>query len=117
MTRLRSELQRGKRMTKPERMTKAEARKRGTAGALGLAQQLRAKFPDLVSEAAEFRGEITVKVSDAERMPEICAFAQKELGFDYLVDISSVDNYGEDPRFTIIYHLYGYGHRCGLRLK
>jgi NADH-quinone oxidoreductase subunit C len=85
--------------------------------ALELAQQLRARFPDLVSEPSEFRGEITLTVSDAERMPEVCAFAKAELGFDYLVDISSVDNYGEDPRFTIIYHLYGYGHRCPLRLK
>ena len=50
-------------------------------------------------------------------MPEVCAFAKKELGFDYLVDITSVDNYGEDPRFTLVYHLYGYGHRCYLRLK
>jgi len=46
-------------------------------------------------------------VSDAERMPEICALAKQELGFDYLVDITSVDNYGDDPRFMIVYHLYG----------
>ena len=29
----------------------------------------------------------------------------------------SIDNYGDDPRFTVVYHLYGYGHRCYLRLK
>ena len=28
-----------------------------------------------------------------------------------------MDNYGDDPRFTIVYHLYGYGHLCYLRLK
>ncbi len=33
------------------------------------------------------------------------------------MDISSVDNYGDDPRFTLVYELYGYGHRCHLRLK
>ena len=71
----------------------------------------------MISEPVEFRGEITLKVSDAERMPEICALAKTELGFDYLVDITSVDNYGDDPRFTIVYHLYGYGHLCQLRLK
>jgi NADH-quinone oxidoreductase subunit C len=85
--------------------------------ALELAQQLKAKFPGLISEPAEFRGEITLKVSDAERMSEICGVAKTELGFDYLVDITSVDNYGEDPRFEIVYHLYGYGHLCHLRLK
>jgi len=43
--------------------------------------------------------------------------AKQELGFDYLVDITSVDNYGDDPRFMLAYHLYGYGHLCALRLK
>jgi NADH-quinone oxidoreductase subunit C len=85
--------------------------------ALELAQRLRARFSDLFSEPAEFRGEISMTVSDAERMPEIGAFARTDLGFDYLVDITSIDNYGEDPRFTLVYHLYGYGHRCYLRLK
>jgi len=85
--------------------------------ALELAQQLKGKFPGLISKPAEFRGEITLRVSDAERMPEVCAVAKAELGFDYLVDITSVDNYGDDPRFAIVYHLYGYGHLCALRLK
>src|SRR5258706_2323659 len=85
--------------------------------ALEIAHQLKAKFADLVSDPAEFRGEVTLKVADAERIPEICAVAKNELGFDYLVDITSVDNYGDDPRFTIVYELYGYGHRCHLRLK
>lgn len=85
--------------------------------ALDLAQQLKGRFGDLLSEPSEFRGEITLKLGDIERLPEICAFAKKELGFDYLTDITSIDNYGDDPRFTLVYHLYGYGHRCWLRLK
>jgi NADH-quinone oxidoreductase subunit C len=28
------------------------------------------------------------------------------------VDITSIDNYGSDPRWTVVYHLYGYGHHC-----
>jgi NADH-quinone oxidoreductase subunit C len=85
--------------------------------ALELAQQLQAKFPGLISEPVEFRGEITLQVSDAERMPEVCAVAKRELGFDYLVDITSVDNYGDDPRFMLVFHLYGFSHHCALRLK
>jgi NADH-quinone oxidoreductase subunit C len=85
--------------------------------ALDLAQKLRAKFGNLISEPAEFRGEISMTVADADRMPEVCAFAKQELGFDYLVDITSIDNYGDDPRFAIVYHLYGYAHLCYLRLK
>ena len=80
-------------------------------------ERLRAQFGALLSEPAEFRGEFTLKLSDVERLPEICAFAKKELGFDYLVDITSIDNYGEDPRFTLVYHLYGYAHLHYLRLK
>jgi len=82
-----------------------------------LALKLKAQFGDLISAPAEFRGEMTVRVSNAERIAEVCAFAKTSLGFDYLVDISSVDNYGSDPRWTVVYELYGYGHRCHLRLK
>ena len=70
-----------------------------------------------MSEPTEFRGELTQKVSDPQRILEIGAFLKEQLGFDYLVDITSIDNYGEDPRFTLVYHLYGYGHRAYLRLK
>lgn len=82
-----------------------------------LAAKLAEKFGDLLATPVEFRGEVTLTIADAEKIAEVCAFAKRDLGFDYLVDISSVDNYGEDPRWTIVYELYGYGHRCHLRLK
>lgn len=85
--------------------------------AIDLAQKLQEKFGELISAPKEFRGEITVTISDAEKIVDVCAFAKKELGFDYLVDLSSVDNYGNDPRWTLVYELYGYGHRAHLRLK
>ena len=81
------------------------------------ANKLRAQFTDLLSEPSEFRGEVTLKLGDANRIADVCAFAKETLGFDYLVDISSVDNYGEDPRFTLVYELYSYAHRTHLRLK
>lgn len=81
-----------------------------------LANKLREKFGELVSAPTEFRGEVSVKVTDAERIVEVCSFAKKELGFDYLVDVSSIDNYGEDPRWTVVYHLYGIAHKQYLRL-
>ena len=73
--------------------------------ALESAQKIKAKFGDLISEPKEFRGEISVEVADAEQIAAVCEFAKRELGFNYLVDISSVDNYGEDPRWTVVYHL------------
>jgi NADH-quinone oxidoreductase subunit C len=85
--------------------------------ALELAKRLRAAFEGLISEPGEFRGELTLKVTDIQKIAEICSYAKAQLGFDYLVDITSLDNYGEDPRFTLVYHLYGYGHLQYLRLK
>ncbi len=84
---------------------------------IDLANQLIAQFKDLVSAPIEFRGEVSVELTDSEHIQEICGFAKKTLGFDYLVDISSIDNYGDDPRFTIVYHMYGLGHACYLRVK
>jgi NADH-quinone oxidoreductase subunit C len=86
-----------------------------TAGEL--AQQLKERFRHLLSDPVEFRGEVTLLVSDANCIAEICDFAKKNLGFDYLVDITSIDNYGDSPRWAVLYHLYGYGHHCALRLK
>ena len=59
--------------------------------ALELAQKLKHRFGDLLSEPSEFRAEITLKLLDAERIAEVCGFAKKELDFDYLVDITAVD--------------------------
>jgi NADH-quinone oxidoreductase subunit C len=33
------------------------------------------------------------------------------------LDISSVDHYGEDPRFSVVYELYSLAGRCHLRIK
>ncbi len=85
--------------------------------AQSLAQQLKTRFSDILSEPAEFRGEVTLKLSTVDRIVEVCAHAKQEMGFDFLVDISSIDNYGDDPRFTLVYHLHGLAHRCCLRLK
>lgn len=81
------------------------------------ANKLRQQFGEIVSPPVEFRGEISINIADSERIVEVCAFAKKELGFDFLLDISSIDNYGDDPRWTIVYHLFGIGHHCHLRLK
>ena len=81
------------------------------------AQQLQTRFGPLISEPVEFRGETTLRVAEAQRIAEVCGWAKETLGFDYLVDITSIDNYGTDPRFTLVYELYGHGHHHYLRLK
>src|SRR5581483_11576239 len=84
---------------------------------LDFARKLKARFGELLSEPAVFRDEVSLNLGDAQRIPEVCAAAKGELGFDYLVDITSIDNYGDDPRFAVVYHLYNLSDHCALRLK
>jgi NADH-quinone oxidoreductase subunit C len=87
------------------------------ANSLQFAQQLKARFGDLISEPAEFRGELTVTVADAARIAEVCAFCKAELRLEFLVDLSGVDGYGEDPRWTVVYELFSIAQNHYLRLK
>ena len=82
-----------------------------------LAKKLKQQFEEVVSKPAEFRGELTLEVSDLSQIAEVCQFAREALGFDYLVDLTTIDNYEEAPRWTAVYHLYSYEHFCHLRLK
>ena len=84
--------------------------------ALESVNKIKAKFGDIVSGPAEFRGEIALKIADAEKIFDVCKFA-KSIGFNYLVDISSLDNYGEDPRWTVVYHLRAVTGGEEIRLK
>jgi NADH-quinone oxidoreductase subunit C len=81
------------------------------------AKKLKAKFGDLISEPLEFRGEASVTLTDAEKIEEVCIYARNDLDFNYLVDISSLDNYGDDPRWTVVYHLRGMRNGCEVRIR
>jgi NADH-quinone oxidoreductase subunit C len=82
-----------------------------------LARQVKSKFGDLVSDPVEFRGEVTVILRDPGRIAEVCAFARDGLGCDYLIDITSIDNYGSEPRWTLAYEISSLAHGCQFRLK
>lgn len=84
---------------------------------LEAAGKLKTQFAGLISEPREFRGETTVELADPEQVAEVCAFAKATLGFDYLLDVTSVDNLGTDPRWEVVYLLYSTAQRCHLRLK
>lgn len=74
---------------------------------------IEAKFKIL--SKTEFRGETTLLV-EREAILEVCAHA-KSLGFDMLIDLSSVDNFGQEPRFEVVYELYSLEGNYSLRLK
>ena len=82
-----------------------------------LAKTLKKQFEGIVSGPVEFRGELTLELLDALRIAEVCQFAKTELGFDFLVDLTTIDNHEETPRWTAVYHIYGYEHFCHLRIK
>jgi NADH-quinone oxidoreductase subunit C len=80
------------------------------------AERIAKQFPQAITAENEFRGEKTLILSAAS-IREVCQFAKDSLGFDYLVDISSVDHFGDEPRFEIVYELYSMEHGTHLRLK
>ena len=75
---------------------------------------LEAKFSILAKR--EFRGEtaLTIQATD---VAEVCRFCKESLGFDYLIDVASVDNFGEEPRFEVVYELSSITTHDHLRLK
>ena len=64
----------------------------------------------------EFRGETTFTLAP-QNLREIAQFCRDELSFDYLLDISSIDNFGCEPRFEVVYELYSLKLGVHLRLK
>lgn len=84
--------------------------------ALEFANKIKAKFGDLISEPTEFRGEISINLADAEKIFDVCQFA-KSIDLDYLVDICSVDDYGNDPRWTVVYHLRNIVNASEIRIE
>jgi len=77
---------------------------------------LEKSFVDKLQCKTQFRGETTYTIS-ATDLREIAKFCRDQLSFDYLLDITSIDNFGEEPRYEIIYHLYSMQHAASLRLK
>ncbi len=79
---------------------------------------LKDRFNDSLLDIVEFRGEQTAIVEKA-RAKEIIKYCRDELGFDYLIDISSIDHLGIEPRWEMVYELYalGNGAHHHLRIK
>ncbi|PYL26633.1 MAG: NADH-quinone oxidoreductase subunit C [Verrucomicrobia bacterium] len=73
-------------------------------------------FGEKIQNKIEFRGETTFTIT-ADDLREIARFCRDELSFDYLIDITSIDNFGKEPRFEIVYELYSMPGAAHLRLK
>ena len=73
-------------------------------------------FGTKIEQQIAFRGETTFVLGPRD-LREVAKFCKEELSFDYLIDISSVDDFGNEPRFEIIYELYSMTLAVHLRLK
>jgi NADH-quinone oxidoreductase subunit C len=71
---------------------------------------------DKLQRKIEFRGETTFVILAAD-LREVARFCRDKLALDYLLDITSIDNFGEEPRFEIVYELYSMALAVHLRLK
>ena len=77
---------------------------------------LKGVFTTRVLGSKEFRGEQTVTVELAS-LREVLEYCKNTLGYDFLLDISSLDHFGDDPRFEMVYELATVDDSKHLRIK
>lgn len=87
--------------------------KKAVASAKKDADSIVAKFAG--AKLSEFRGELTIVVTRGQ-FRDVAKFC-RELGYDYLIDVSSVDHMGQEPRYEMVYELQSLAHTGHLRLK
>ncbi len=78
--------------------------------------KLRKTFGVKVLETILFRGEHTVQVGLGS-LHELLSKCQKELGYEMILDISSLDHFGDDPRFEMVYEIASLDDSRHLRIK
>ena len=79
-------------------------------------EKIETRFQDNILLKNSFRDELSLTVCK-DSLIEIMTFCRKDLGFDYLVDLTAVDNLGTNPRYEVVYELYSYSDSCHLRIK
>lgn len=86
------------------------------ASAKPVVASLSAAVAGAVTKATELVGEVTVEVP-ADKIVEACRHLKRE-GFDYLVDLMSVDWKDRQPRFDVLYLLHSFPRKSErIRLK
>lgn len=81
-----------------------------------IVSKLEAQFPGAILERKEFRGETSLTIP-AERAREVSRFCRDSLGFDYFVDLTTIDHFETEPRWEVVYELYSMAGGRHLRLK
>ena len=81
-----------------------------------MSEKLSIAFPASIIDQSRFRDECTLRIQ-ASALRDICLHARDTLGFNYLIDLSSVDHFGNEPRYEVVYELYSMKDCGHLRLK
>ena len=81
-----------------------------------MSEKLSSTFPAAIIDQSRFRDECTLRIQ-ASALRDICLHARDTLGFNYLIDVSSVDHFGDEPRYEVVYELYSMRDCVHLRLK
>ena len=77
---------------------------------------LKGVFATRVLGSVEFRGEHTITV-ELSALREVLEYCKNSLGYDFLLDISSLDHFGDHPRFEMVYELATVDDSKHLRVK
>ncbi len=83
-----------------------------------VAERIRQEFPQAFLNATEWRDDLAVTVR-RESLYEVAKFlrADRDMNFDYIVHVSSVDWPDDEERFEVVYEVYSVRKRHRLRLK
>ena len=81
-----------------------------------MSEKVSIAFPAAIIDQSRFRDECTLRIQ-ASALRDICLHARDTLGFNYLIDLSSVDHFGNEPRYEVVYELYSMKDCVHLRLK
>lgn len=74
------------------------------------------KFGELPFKHTEFRGEHSLAIPN-QSLLKVMTSCRRDLGYDLLIDITSIDHENRDPRFEIVYELCRIEDECHLRIK
>ncbi len=81
-----------------------------------MTDKIQENFADAVLGTKEFRGETSVSIKPTA-LRDVLGFCKTELGYDYLIDITSIDHFETEPRWEIVYELYSMASHGHLRIK
>jgi NADH-quinone oxidoreductase subunit C len=78
--------------------------------------KLRETFGARILKTVEFRGEQTVIV-ELGALHDVLAKCKNDLGYEMILDVSSLDHFGDDPRFEVVYEIASLDDSRHLRVK